>query len=906
MPLTDHPSKPLFSVLMAVYNVEEYIEGTFKSLLNQSYPFDELEIIIVDDGSTDSSPQIARQFAEIHPNVTYLRQQNGGPGAARSAGLERATGTWVTVVDPDDILDKAYFAEVKDFIDRDKANAADLMITNIIVMNGSTASLSDTHPLNFRFKNGDRLYSLEDQSDGIQLGATAFLRLEILKRHNLTYDPRIEPTFEDAHLLGRYLSHTEKSVLGTVSRAKYYYRKRADQSSLVQSGWEMQERYTSVLRHGYLDLLRQVKLEKGFVPTWTQNSVLYDLIWYFKEESKMNGKTSSLLEETKPEFLELLNLIFAYIDVETIENFALHNVWWSLKQAILARYKGVYDLAPVAFQWGENSNKGGNKYSIVSTLKNSDVQVYLNGILSDEFKINYVNHSFFGSFFFTEINIEILGKGHVRMMHDGYKIIVRRAAKNRRISAPVTRAGFELAQRRAENRVKMPARISKRLTNTPLNERRIQNLATKLANINNRVSTESLAMGKSPIRTVVDAWGRKREAKRTNLLDNKTMERLAELKASAANHSNRTLYKDAWIVMDRPLTADDNGEHFYRYLNDKKPEVNAWFLLSESSKDWSRLKSEGFKLLDLDSDDAFFACENATHIISSDAVREVMYPVAPKHINYARKKFIFLQHGVIKDDLSAWLNGKDITAIVTSTKAEYESFVGKESPYQLNADQVMLTGLARHDALSGLRSTSVDDLIVIMPTWRMSLRDTLADLSGAEAKQEFAESEFGKNWIQLLNSVSLKNLSNDTGKKIVFIPHPSLTEFIDYLDLPDYVTPSTQMDATFQDILARASLYITDYSSVAFDAAVIDVPVVYFQFDKDTFFAGHSYSKGYFDYESHGFGVVAHSCEDALQASVDALLSPKNLIQFAERRKEAFPNRDGNNCLRTYEAIVAL
>ncbi|WP_409295796.1 CDP-glycerol glycerophosphotransferase family protein [Peribacillus sp. SCS-26] len=90
------------SAIIPVYNVEEYIEETLDSLLNQT--LQGIEIILVDDGSSDSSPDIIMDYAAKHGNIVFMKQENSGPGAARNNGLDAARGEFVSFVDSDDTL----------------------------------------------------------------------------------------------------------------------------------------------------------------------------------------------------------------------------------------------------------------------------------------------------------------------------------------------------------------------------------------------------------------------------------------------------------------------------------------------------------------------------------------------------------------------------------------------------------------------------------------------------------------------------------------------------------------------------------------------------------------------------------------------------------------------------------
>lgn len=92
------------SIIIPVYNVEQYITGCIQSLLNQGLSDNEYEIIIVNDGSKDNSIGIAKQFQLNHTNIFILDKENGGVGSARNYGLNAARGVYIYFIDPDDYL----------------------------------------------------------------------------------------------------------------------------------------------------------------------------------------------------------------------------------------------------------------------------------------------------------------------------------------------------------------------------------------------------------------------------------------------------------------------------------------------------------------------------------------------------------------------------------------------------------------------------------------------------------------------------------------------------------------------------------------------------------------------------------------------------------------------------------
>ena len=97
----------LLSVIVAIYNVEPWLDRCVRSILGQTYG--SLEILLVDDGSTDGCPALCDRFAGEDPRVRVIHKKNGGLSDARNAGIEAAKGTWIAFVDGDDWIDAGMY-----------------------------------------------------------------------------------------------------------------------------------------------------------------------------------------------------------------------------------------------------------------------------------------------------------------------------------------------------------------------------------------------------------------------------------------------------------------------------------------------------------------------------------------------------------------------------------------------------------------------------------------------------------------------------------------------------------------------------------------------------------------------------------------------------------------------------
>ena len=101
----------LISVIVPVYNAETTIQRCVNSLLSQECG--DVEIILINDGSTDRSSEICRAFTQTHPEIRLIEKTNGGVSTARNAGLEVAQGTYVCFVDSDDYVSPTFFSEIR-------------------------------------------------------------------------------------------------------------------------------------------------------------------------------------------------------------------------------------------------------------------------------------------------------------------------------------------------------------------------------------------------------------------------------------------------------------------------------------------------------------------------------------------------------------------------------------------------------------------------------------------------------------------------------------------------------------------------------------------------------------------------------------------------------------------------
>ena len=116
--MSDYEKQPLISVIIPIYNVEKYLKKCLDSIIQQT--FKDIEIICVNDGSTDNSQIIIDEYKQKDKRITNILKKNGGLSSARNAGIDIARGKYISFVDPDDYIDIDAYAKVVKEFNRDK------------------------------------------------------------------------------------------------------------------------------------------------------------------------------------------------------------------------------------------------------------------------------------------------------------------------------------------------------------------------------------------------------------------------------------------------------------------------------------------------------------------------------------------------------------------------------------------------------------------------------------------------------------------------------------------------------------------------------------------------------------------------------------------------------------------
>lgn len=321
------------TVIVPVYNVENYLNKCLDSLIDQTYK--NLEIIVINDGSTDNSGEICQEYAQKDNRIVYIEKENGGQSEARNMGLDRMTGSYVTFVDSDDWIELDY---VEILYKKITEYQADIAVGNYYSFN-ETEGMYYFHIFGDSYHEKvydnvsifENLYESQEMKSFALISVWGKLYKADLVKH-LRFD--IGKLGEDGYLNQKIYLLAEKTIY--LNKGLYAYRQREGSSSRIWTEkWmhalvdAMSERITLLANMGYplekhLAVYRQmleVSLANG------QASGLSDTATYKEFEMKRTLLNHLSIQEQKEKKAIVLAANYAYVDqvLTTIKSICYHN-----------------------------------------------------------------------------------------------------------------------------------------------------------------------------------------------------------------------------------------------------------------------------------------------------------------------------------------------------------------------------------------------------------------------------------------------------------------------------------------------------------------------------------------------------------------------------------------------------
>lgn len=353
---------------------------------------------------------------------------------------------------------------------------------------------------------------------------------------------------------------------------------------------------------------------------------------------------------------------------------------------------------------------------------------------------------------------------------------------------------------------------------------------------------------------------------------------------------------DTWLLYEfEASSAQDNGIVLFDYLQKNRKDIDSKFIINKDHPQANGLRAKyGRSIIHKYSLRHFWSLLTSKVLVSSQSRFHGYRLAPPANDPYVRilgkKPFVFLQHGVIALKKIAFhrSNPRVATDLFISSTAFEQEIICREYGYE--PLEVPLIGMPRLDWL--IDHSNEHNEILIMPTWRKWLHK-INDAT-------FASSAFLAAYSALLNDPRLANACNRQGTRIKLFLHPLIARHTGcFGTLPDHVQIVSGGKEPINELMMKAKLLITDYSSVAWDFLYMRKPVAFFHFDIQDYNAAHG---SYFDLRAELGENSVETAEEVVQL-VSGWLDGK---PWSPPEFNRFEHYDHDNCARSTAAIESL
>lgn len=355
-----------------------------------------------------------------------------------------------------------------------------------------------------------------------------------------------------------------------------------------------------------------------------------------------------------------------------------------------------------------------------------------------------------------------------------------------------------------------------------------------------------------------------------------------------------------WLIGETDITAQDNGYHLFKYIREKYPYKECYYLIDSNSLDKEKVEVLGNVIYHGSFKHLLYLFQAEKHIGSHD-YRYWHYPGYSKFFSkifnrHIKGKFIQLQHGIIHIKSERGFHydpQKPYDMICVSS--QYEKDLLRD--YFGHLERVIkITGLCRYDKLENKKIA--EKFILFMPTWRKEIYK----------KEDFLSSEYYKRIEEFFLDKEFLSLLRAQNTKLVLYLHIKLQHHSKYFKKyeNDVLKVIELGEKSAQDLIKKGALMITDYSSVSLDFAYLNKPVLFYQWDFEEYIRSYDVQNPE-EYQKMRFGYICKSKSELVDKIKEYLADNYKMKSIHKKKSDIyFQYRDKKNCKRIYEAIKEL
>ncbi|WP_458453955.1 CDP-glycerol:glycerophosphate glycerophosphotransferase [Methanobrevibacter sp.] len=876
-------SKFKFTIITAFYNTGDYLKESIESVIGQDIGFeDNVQLILVDDGSVDNSIEIALSYQKIYPNnILVLSKENGGVATARNLGLKHIEGEFVNFLDSDDKFSKDSLSVIDRFLKENED--IDIVAMPLIYFDKKTGE----HHLNYKFET-ERIIDLTKDYDYPHAHiSSSFIRYDVLKNYKFN-----ENLVNGSDLLFMNEILIDVKKYGVTNKTHYNYRKRFDESSIMDNAKKSKRFFTEKMKLCYKHLF-DLSIEKyGHVLDFIQYIVALDL----------NGIiTSKVYEEIFDnqkeidEFWDCLMDLLSYIDEDIIRTHRYLNFNTKSFCIYLKNDDFYVEINP-----RRNKVFLKSKEFVINRLHNhkiyfdfveiKDNQLHLAGCLisksiNDSISFNAIKKTPDGNetvYKCRRVDYPTTNRKTWKLLGIKWKFYY-----NFEVSIPITDENYKIsfnlhfeengdyANLKPEIDFKEYCNISE-FSNYFVKDGKIVLFKDNAFHV---VNYTHFFRFKQALKSVSKILSSDEENKYYSIY----------IRILHMFHSLFFRNKRVWLFSDRPTVADDNAKYLFEYSVKQDDNIEKYYIVDNQTDYFNQMREIDKNIVAWGSLKHKLLYLVAEKIITSHVNHEWINPFKEENqklfLGLTTVKKCFLQHGITLHDASAWIKTfyHNFFLFVTASDLERDSIINGD--YNYSEDVVQTLGFPRYDNLTNNKGKKQ---ILFMPTWRKYLKDD----------ESFKSSEYFEFINNFFNNEKILKLARDNGYKIIFKPHFDLIPFIDLFDIPSEITVG--LNESYQDLFNESSILITDYSSVFFDFAYLKKPIIYYR-GEDEF----HYEESYFNFETMGFGEIVYS-EEVLFDKINSYIENDCEMEdeYKNRVNKFFKFNDQNNSKRVYEWLL--
>ncbi|MCM3026697.1 glycosyltransferase [Bacillus safensis] len=843
------------TIIIPLFNSEDYVEDTIKSIMKQTHDFTKIQVIFVDDGSTDRSYEICNEYVKQYTNMEIYAQENLGVSAARNFGLKQATGKYILFLDSDDLIGSNTIQGLFNYFNQIEDEVSIVAYPLYSLVNGKVKD----HP---RTKNYSKT-GVYDVSVYPNINQTTInVCVKNLPSNERIYFDTDLAYAEDATFNTAYIMKTGR--IGICSTGRYIYR--THQSSTVVKYRSPVHSYNMLLL--YFEKMMNSYSDNNVVHPYVQSMILYELNWRFKSKSLI---PFHLDQDEFSDWKKRMFNIIEKLEDTVILNHDFIDIYHkasllSLKQpkpTIKHDSQGIYIYRHNQLLFKQQ------RFEIVMTqFTIKDNQLLVSGFIKSPLN----------EFLDLNLQIEVNGQSFVPRLsssNHGYYKTRMKTNNFHRFSWKKELDGQALHLKFSINYKNYDYPVSFYFINDVVFQSFMKHKAFK----------NGYALKFLPTQQKIIVEKAKKDEANSYTKEFDKIVRKHDKKLFVARKLINKKRKDIWLYNDRKNIIDNA---YYQFKHDfpKNDGVKRYYVYDGDSIDLENMFSheERKNVIKFRSRQHKYLFLNATKILTSFRTVQEYSAFSENRLKFINDRLdfelVYLQHGILHAH-TPWIYSSEknkIDKFVVSSNFEKQNLIEN---YNYRSESIIETGMARFDFVKNHKPTS--NKIIFAPSWRVSLVNSSKGGEWTIKEEAFKNSSYYNEINTLISSKEFTDLLEEEDLYFELKLHPIFNSVIN-----EFKNEHPRIHFVTKDInLSDYKLFITDFSSFVFDFAFLNRAVLFFIPDYAEFICGnHLYNKLDLNLED-SFGPLVTNSSSVIEAITSLA---KNDFQMENIHKERMSN----------------